>query len=143
MKKIKVNEERLRRLAERLVSDECKSVFYMFGPCSEDCKEVIIRMDAIPSLDAAISEAYIVFPEEWGWDQEEEIAYLLTDGTKDPRTSAKMFFGLDDAMFRHLFVPFSQHPLIYGGTRLEALITPTMVGRNIFEFLDRYKMSLN
>jgi len=46
-------------------------------------------------------------------------------------------------MFRHLFVPFSQHPLIYGGTRLESLITPTMVGRNIFEFLDRYKMSLN
>jgi hypothetical protein len=143
MKKINVNEERLRKLADRLLSEECKSVFYVVGACHENCQDMSIRTDTMPALESAINESFIVFQNEWVWDEEEECAFLKTDRSMNTCTSAKIFYGLDETMFRHLFVPYNQVPVLFGGTLLSALITPSHIGRNIYEFLNRYKLAMN
>jgi hypothetical protein len=139
----KVNEPRLRKLANRLVSDDCKELFYMVDLCSSNHQEVQIQRSAFPALEAAISESVHSFPDEWVWDDENEIAYLIEDVTKDPCTSAMIFYGLDEMDFKHLFVPFNQYPELYGGKMVELLITPTHIGENIYEYLDKIQATLN
>jgi hypothetical protein len=134
----KLNVERLRKLADHLVSEECKDLFYMVGPLNIESQGLVVPIETLPSLDAAISESYKIFPGEWVWNDEDEIAYLPEDQTMDPCKSAMIFFGLDDSIFRHLFTPFNQDPERFGGTMLETIITPSHIGDNIFRFLDRY-----
>jgi hypothetical protein len=143
MKNLIVNEDRLRKLAIHLLSDECKDTLYVLAPFRQDGIQTEVNVAELPALESAISESYKIYPNEWNWDDENEIAFLKADFSRDPSTSAKMFYGLDDGMFRHLFVPMNQAPLIYGGTRLEALITPGRIGKNIYDFLRRYKIVLN
>ena len=139
----KIKKDRLRKLAERLVSRECKEIFYMVDPFCDMHQEVAIELKAIPALESAISESANVFPNDWYWDEENEFAYYKEDKEMSPTTSAMLFYGLDAVTFRHLFVPFNQYPIAYGGTMLEVLITPTHVGDNIFEFIDRYGVNFN
>ncbi len=143
MNKLNVNEARLRKLAERLVSRECKEIFYMIDACCNAEKEIAIERSALPALEAAISESANVFPDDWIWDLENEVAFYIEDSEMTPSSSAMLFYGLDPITFRHLFVPFAQYPVIYGGTMLEIIITPTHVGDNIFEFLERYRTNMN
>lgn len=143
METTKVNEPRLRKLAERLVSRECKEIFYMMDACCNSNQEVAVERSALPALEAAISESANVFPDDWYWDLENEVAYYKDDSEMNPSSSAMLFYGLDPITFRHLFVPFNQYPAIFGGTMLEIIITPTHIGDNIFEFLERYKANMN
>lgn len=143
MNKYKLNIERLRKLADHLVSEKCKEIFYMVGPRDENSQGIMIPLEAIPALDSAISESYKIFPEEWIWNEEDEVAYLLEDKSMNPTTSAAIFYGLDESELRHLFIPFNQDPEIFGGKMLEAIIMPYHIGENIYQFLDRNKKESN
>ena len=143
MKNKTVNLERLQKLSEQLHSEECKEIFYMIEPLSEQINELKISIDSIPALEAAISESCKIFPDDWIWDEEFEYAYLLNDETKDPTYSAMEYYGLNEILFRHLFVPYNQIPILYGGTMLEIIITPAHIGDNINEFIVRYENNPN
>jgi hypothetical protein len=143
MKNIKVSIERLKIFSCYLLSDEYEEILYMIEPSCYDCADLKSVIENMACIEEAISECLNVFPQDWIWDEDNEYAYFKDDINKDPANSAKLYFGLNEESFKHLFVPYNQKPEIYGGNVLDILVTSRIIGKNIEAFIHTYEKSNN
>jgi hypothetical protein len=132
---------RLQKFCDYLLCTNREDVLYMIEPSCYDCNEFAKLKTTMLPIEEAISECINVFPEYWLWDEENECVYLKSDPSKEPSNSAKIFFGLNEELFNHLFVPYHQNPVVYGGTMLDILVTSKIVGNNIKELLIKIKLN--
>ena len=138
-----VNVERLERLADLLLSKPYQWYEYRLDAYPMEKNEQTETWYSMPTLDVVISETINVFPDQWVWHAEDEIAYFRDDPLMNPTSSAMLFYNLDIIMVTHLFVPFRQSPHYFGGTDLGLKIRPSQVGNNIKAFLKTYQSILN
>lgn len=132
---------RLQKFCDYLLCNDNEDVLYMIEPSCYDCKEFENLKTTMLPIEEAINECVNVFPEYWCWDEENACAHLKSDPSMDPSNSAKKFFGLNEELFNHLFVPYYQKPDIYGGAMLDILVTSKIVGNNIKELLIKLKLN--
>ncbi len=147
---IKLGLDRLTKLAEHLESGELYHDKFDFNQWHCDASS----SNGCGSCGCAIGECPGLFPEDWCFSRRvngiefrngefgrlkprlRKFEYLNSDTLAD----AEKFFSLSLSESRHLFAPFAQNCVLFGGSPLNNMSTRYDVAKNLRIFINQMQM---
>ena len=125
-----MNKERLLKLADHLEHGKLGHKVFSFLHFNARKDGDGHRVNRCGYMGCAIGECPIVWPDDWEFKPEP-----LLQGYTWPGKSGIAWFDITADEFNHLFIPYAQHPILYGGTELGADATKEQVTANIRAFV--------
>lgn len=131
-KTIRIN--RLQKLHDFL--RELKTKSFDFGAWinnydyEKSCGTVCCAIGWLPKID----------PKNWKWNEDEEPSLIDSNGYNcDASSDGQEYFGIDEDLFDHMFIPNSQWRDEFGGKELTRHTTAKKVAKNIAVIIEKLK----
>ncbi len=128
---MKIRTGRLLKLAKHLESGKLLHKSFNFWEVNSGK----LKANHCGTVGCAMGEMPAVFPKQIEFNKDGEVR-KVNGPDEDP---VNEFFGIDNRMGGHLFVPISQKCISYGGVELSGIATKHQVASNIREFVKLVK----
>ena len=126
-----MNRERLLQLADHLENGKLGHKIFDFIKFNDTTESMC------GTAGCAIGECPILWPDDWEWSNHG--LPMLPPYYYSAAASAIEWFDIDHPAYKHLFTPYQQNPLMFGGEMLSGDATRYEVAAGIRAFLVKMK----